>query len=105
MRLCEEHMLKLVMALYERKLIDLAPDTSEEAQVRYADMRDQGLDKGNFEPVWIACFAILMNAERLGGNVDPCPICSNLEREDWIELAADNAREVAKEVGFVFLDH
>lgn len=93
------------MALYQRKLTDLCPDTSEEVQLRYADMRDQGLDKGNFEPLWTSCFAILMNAERLGGNIEPCPICSDPEREDWIELAADNAREVAKEVGFTFINH
>jgi hypothetical protein len=98
-------MLKLVTALYARQLTDLCPDSSEEAQIRYADMRDQGLDKGNFEPLWVACFAILMNAERLGGNIDPCPICSDPSREDWIELAADNVREVAIEIGFSFLPH
>lgn len=104
-KLCDEHQEILVASVVQRGLGHLIADNQAVSSARSQDFQLRGWTKDNFCPVYFAALAIITNSINHGVNTsegDVCPIChGDDERSDWLDFAADDAREHAIVLGLV----
>ncbi len=108
MKICQQHWNELKTALDERGLTKfIAPDSKSVINEMVKELKHEPV---KFEPLLAANFAIWRNAIDGGGLYlmygDLCPLCeleahTTVQASNWINHAADDQYNKAKELGLI----